>query len=179
MENLQVRMVHEDLLQAPVFDLPQPYSMRLFEPGYEQVWLRIHERSDQHNVFTPFVFVDQFGRDFNLLSERQYYLLDGDAEPVGTATAWDERRGLHSGRVHWLAIVPEHQGRGLSKALLSAVCRKLVLVGHRKGCLSTSTARLAAICLYLQFGFRPLIQSDEDEVAWSQFENQSGIRLPS
>lgn len=178
MENLQVRMIHEDLLATPVFDLPQPYSIVLYKPGYEQSWLRIHERSDQHNVFTPFVFVDQFGRDLKSLAERQYYLLDGDDEPVGTATAWDEQRGSYSGRVHWLAIMPEHQGRGLSKALLSTVCQKLLMMGHRKGCLSTSTARLAAICLYLQFGFRPLIRSDEDEVAWSSFENKSGLRLP-
>lgn len=178
MDNLSVRMIHDNLEQTPAFDCPSPYTIQLYTAGREADWLRIHECSDEHNVFTPFVFADQFGQDANLLKDRQFYLLDARGVPVGTATAWDETRGLHSGRVHWVAIMPEHQGRGLAKPLLSAVCLKLLALGHSRGCLSTSTARVAAINLYLQFGFRPLIQSDEDELSWSIFERESGLKLP-
>lgn len=178
MENLQVRMIHNDLSEAPIFDCPPPYRIQPYKPGFEEAWLNIHRQADQLNIFTPFVFGDQFGHDEKLLEERQLYLFDDRDNAVGTATAWTESRGQYSGRVHWVAIVPQHQGRGLSKSLLSSVCQKLLAMGHRQGCLSTSTARIPAINLYLQFGFRPLIQSDEDEVSWSLVETEGGIRLP-
>jgi GNAT superfamily N-acetyltransferase len=178
MDNLSVRMIHDNLEQTPTFDCPEPYRILPYRSGWEDDWLRIHERSDQLNVFTPFVFVDQFGRDSSLLADRQFYLVDAESMPVGTATAWVETRGAHTGRVHWVAILPEHQGKGLAKPLLTTVCQKLLSLGHRKGCLSTSTARIPAISLYLRFGFRPLIQSDEDELSWSIFERHCGFKLP-
>jgi GNAT superfamily N-acetyltransferase len=165
-------MIHENLAETPMFECPPPYRIELYKSGRESDWLRIHEIADEFNVFTPFVFTDQFGSNKDLLADQQFYLLDQGGEPVGTATAWTDTRGTYCGRVHWVAILPEHQGRGLAKPLLSIVCRKLLEMGHSKGCLSTSTARVAAINLYLKFGFQPLIQSDEDEVAWSTFERR-------
>ncbi len=178
MENFEVRMIHEKLAETPILEFPSPFSTQVYKPGREEDWLRIHEQSDQLNIFTPFVFADQFGRDIELLKSCQFYLVNRDGEPIGTATAWTDLRTAYSGRVHWVAILPQYQGQGLSKPLLSAVCQKLLTMGHSKGCLSTSTARIAAINLYLKFGFRPLIQSDEDEISWRRFEQQAGITLP-
>jgi len=171
-------MIHEKLADMPVFECPPPFAIQSYKPGREEDWLKIHQQSDQLNIFTPFVFADQFGRDISLLRDSQFYLVNQDGEPIGTATAWTDLRTAYSGRVHWVAILPQYQGQGLAKPLLSAVCRKLLAMGHSKGCLSTSTARIAAINLYLKFGFRPLIQSEEDEINWRRFERQAGITLP-
>jgi len=176
MENFEVRMIHENLANTPVFECPEPFAIQLYKPGREQDWLSIHERSDHLNAYTPFVFDDQFGQGKALLKDCQFYLVDQHGEPIGTATAWPELRTAYSGRVHWVAILPQFQGQGLAKPLLSAVCQKLLIMGHSKGCLSTSTARIAAISLYLKFGFRPLIQSEEDEISWCRFEIVTGIK---
>jgi len=178
MDNFEVRMVHEKLAETPVFQCPKPFAIELYQPGREDDWLKIHEQSDQFNIFTSFVFADQFGRDVAALQDCQFYLVDREGEPIGTATAWTDPRTIYSGRVHWVAILPQFQGLGLSKPLLSAVCQKLLSMGHTKGCLSTSTARIAAIKLYLKFGFRPLIQSEEDEVSWCQFQRHAAVTLP-
>jgi GNAT superfamily N-acetyltransferase len=58
--------------------------------------------------------------------------------------------------VHWLAVLPAFQGRGLGKALMTVVCQRLRDLGHQRACLSTLIARGAALELYRQFGFRPL-----------------------
>lgn len=173
-----MRMIHENLADTPVFQCPKPFAIELYQPGREDDWLSIHEQSDQFNIFTSFVFADQFGRNVDLLKDCQLYLVDRDGEPIGTATAWADTRTAYSGRVHWLAILPQFQGLGLAKPLLSAVCQKLFQMGHTKGCLSTSTARIAAIMLYLKFGFRPLIQSEEDDISWCQFARAAGVTLP-
>lgn len=178
MKNLEVKMIHESLVDTPIFPLPLAgFNIETYRPGREQDWLRIHELADRFNIFTPFVFNDQFGQNESKLTSSQFYLVNPDGKPVGTATAWTKDSTTYSGMVHWVAILPEYQGKGLSKPLLTAVCQKLVADGHSKGCLSTSTARIAAISLYLQFGFRPLIQSDQDEVSWLEFEEHSGRRL--
>ena len=104
------------------------------------------------------------------LRQRQGYLLAPTGEVVGTATAWfnNNFEGARWGRVHWLAIIPEFQGRGLAKPLMTSICRRLRELGHQHVYLSTSNARHAAIGLYLRFGFEPLIQSPEDEAVWRE-----------
>ena len=69
-------------------------------------------------------------------------------------------------RVHWVAIVPDHQGKGLAKPLLTAICNRLVEIGHDRAYLTTNTVRLPAINLYLAYGFEPEIDTDEDRRVW-------------
>ena len=88
---------------------------------------------------------------------------EGEREEAGSTMAFWAAR---SGRVHWMAILPEFQGRGLGKALLAAICRRLRELGHERAYLHTSAARLAAIQLYLQFGFAPVVRNAAEEAAW-------------
>jgi ribosomal protein S18 acetylase RimI-like enzyme len=99
-------------------------------------------------------------------------LLAPDGQAIGTATAWfkDNFEGRRFGRVHWVAIVPEYQGRGLAKPLMSTICRRLQELGHDCAYLTTSTARLPAINLYRRFGFEPLIRTPEEADIWKRLD---------
>jgi GNAT superfamily N-acetyltransferase len=70
--------------------------------------------------------------------------------------------------VHWVAIVPEQQGRGLGKVLMTIVCHRLRELGHRRTYLTTSTARIPAINLYRHFDFVPLIRAPDDAAIWRE-----------
>jgi len=161
----------------PEFALPRGFSLRRYQPGDEAQWIRIHLAADRFNQITPKLFREQFGADKQLLSPRQCYLLAPTSEVIGTGTAWfnDNFEGGRWGRVHWMAIAPEFQGRGLGKALLSAVCHRLRDLGHERAYLTTSTARVPAIKMYLQFGFEPFIKNDRDKQAWRDFQRPDGI----
>jgi len=78
------------------------------------------------------------------------------------------------GRVHWMAMLPEVQGRGLGKALLTAICQRLRELGHERAYLHTSAARLPAIRLYLKFGFEPVIRNDGEAAAWEKILGGAG-----
>ena len=166
--NLPVKMVRESLDNIPEFTVPVGFSLRWYRRGDERHWFGIHVVADVQNQITRELFQREFGTDERLLTERQCYLLDAGGNPIGTGTAWfdDDFVGTRVGRVHWVAVVPEHQGRGLAKPLMTEVCRRLSELGHTRAYLSTSTARLRAIRLYLRFGFVPLIRNEMEAALW-------------
>lgn len=168
MKNISVDMVRETLDEIPDYPLPEPYSIRWFEPGDAENWQRVQIESDHLINMAGMPHRDQFGSDVMVLKDRQCFLCDGEGDVIGTASAWfdDNYREQRYGRVHWVAIVRSMRGRGLSKPLMTAVCNRLASLGHERACLGTSTARIPAIHLYLKFDFVPDIQSSEQARAW-------------
>ena len=100
----------------PEHPLPPGFSVTWFRPGDEKKWLDIHCQAEEHVEISPKLFACEFGSDWEVLSRRQCYLLDDASQPIGTATAWfdDDYYGERYGRLHWVAVVPEYQGRGLA-----------------------------------------------------------------
>src|SRR5262245_12042925 len=159
--HVRLTMVRENWDRLPDFSLPAGYSVRWYQSGDERHWVEIHVAADTHNFITPELFEREFGGAKDALKDRQCFLCDANERVIGTATAWfnDNFNGCSSGRVHWVAIVPEQQGRGLAKPLMTVVCRRLENLGHTRAYLTTSSARIAAINLYCAFGFLPMIRS--------------------
>jgi GNAT superfamily N-acetyltransferase len=175
-KNIPLKMSRENLDNLPQFPLAPGSSLRWYQPGDEENWFRIHALADHHNEITSKLFQDEFGTNQQLLAKRQCYLLDPRGVAIGTGTAWfnDNFEGAKFGRVHWMAIVPEFQRRGLAKPLMTALCARLRELGHERAYLSTSSARLPAIKLYLQFGFVPMIRSEMDAVCWTRIIDRFG-----
>ncbi len=178
-QNISVTMIRPHLEKIPEYTLPSGYSLRMYRPGDEQVWVEIQAVADRYNEITPALFVQEFGREDALPAERQLYICDAAGTAIGTATAWfsNHYHGQLFGRVHWVAIVPNQQGRGLAKPLMTAVCHCLQKLGHSQAYLTTSNARISAINLYLQFGFKPQIDAAEDVDIWRNLQTQLKISI--
>jgi len=167
-----VSMVRYNLDDIPQYRLPEPYTIRCYRSGDDQAWLDIEKKSERHFPVNDDLFEDQFGDNLELLPERQFFICDANDKEIGTATAWfnNNYNGLVYGLVHWVAIVPEEQGKGLAKPLMSCVCNRLKELGYERALLNTSTARIPAINLYLKFGFVPEIKNDKDKEIWTHFK---------
>jgi len=161
-------MVRPTLQGLPAASLPHGFGIRRFRTGDEANWTAILVAADQLNPINSGLFRRQFGSDDRLLEERQFYLVAPSGEAIGTATAWfDEHfEGGGWGRVHWVAIVPGWQGRGLSRPLLRAVCERLAELGHVRAFLRTEAGRPAALRLYRSFGFQPFIRQASEAETW-------------
>lgn len=168
--NLDLTMVRGDLDRLPTYPVPDGYAIRPYAPGDEVAWVDIQSVADVYNVITPALFQREYGDDPLELGRRLFMIVGPNGESVGTAAAWfGEREGDPTwGRVHWVAVHPTHQGRGLAKPLLSRVGGALRELGHDRAYLTTATARVPAIALYLHFGFAPAIDGPDDEVAWTE-----------
>ena len=176
-EYINIKMVREDLDDIPEYNFPAGYSIRWYQPGYEKYWQKVQSLADQYNRVTPDLFEEQFGTDIQLLSERQCFLLDSKEDIIGTATAWlDSQDEKPPGRIHWVAIIPQHQGKGLAKPLLTIICKRLKDLGHSETYLTTQTVRIPAINLYAMFGFTPVIDSNRDREIWEKLREH--IKYP-
>lgn len=167
-------MIRRDLRGIPQQAVPDGFSIRWHRPGDREAWVRIQALAERLIPISAELYDKQFGRDDEALSTRQAFLVDERGIEIGTASAWfdDDYHGERFGRVHWVAIVPQHQGKGLAKPLLAAVCNRLLELGHDRAYLVTSTARLPAIRLYLKFGFEPDIRSKQDRELWQSTLNE-------
>lgn len=170
--NVSLTMTRPNLAGVPDYPAPAGHAIRPYGPGDEQAWFRIQSAADRYNRITPDSMREEFGDDPYVLARRLFFLCEPGGTAIGTAAAWfgDERHGQDMGRVHWVAIDPEHQGRGLSKPLLSKVCNTLTEMGHDEAYLVTSSGRVAAIRLYLHFGFVPAIDAPAAAAAWAELE---------
>ena len=137
----RIAMIREDLEGIPQYNLPEGYSIRWYKRGYEHHWLDIHLAADKHGRITPNKFTEEFGSDIELLAQRQCYLVTSDDRFIGTATAWfvaPFEKG--TGLVHYVAVVPDEQGRGLAKPLMSIILNRLRELGYSRVYLNTWSA---------------------------------------
>lgn len=163
-KKIHLAMALDSLSEIEEFPLPQGYGMRFFRPGDEAHWARIElsagESGDEQSILY------KFRRDFSQPQEleRRMLFLTENGQPFATATAWFE--DAQTGHLHYVAVDAAHQGRGLSKPLVSLALRRMAELGHRRAVLTTQTLSWAAIRLYARFGFHPIsrfLQEDEEE----------------
>jgi GNAT superfamily N-acetyltransferase len=76
-------------------------------------------------------------------------------ECVGTATAWvGHHDGREMGRLHWVAVLPQHQRKGVAAALCIQALHNLSELGYREVMLGTMEKFQPAIQLYHRLGFQ-------------------------
>ena len=168
MEYIAINMIREGLDGIAQHPPPAGYRIRPFRRGDRAAWVRIEQASEPYGRIDGRTFDQEFGGDLPALARRQLFLVTPDGQEVGTITAWYERsyHGRPWGRIHWLAVVPAHRGKGLAKAMMTAAMNRLRACGHRRAMLGTHTRRIAAIKVYLDFGFRPDMRAKDAERAW-------------
>ena len=166
--NVSVIMVHRDLRRVPHPPLPDGYRFRPYRDGDVPVWVRIQQAAETFFVPTAATFAETLPGDADYLARRVLFLVAPDGDDIGTITAWDDDafEGRRLGHIHWVAIVPDAQGRGLAKPLLGAACRRLREHGFNEAYLETGTGRIAALNLYLRSGFVPHPRDDAERAAW-------------
>lgn len=167
-EDFAIAMFLESIADAPRFALPQGFLLRAYKSGDASHWLRLHQEADQHNQFWKTTFLSQFTAHWQELPLRQLYV-EREGEVIATASAWSGNSFWRepSGRVHWVAVAPGFQSKGIGKALVTATLERLENLGETRAYLTTSTIRPAAIKVYLDCGFKPALRSADELSIWS------------
>lgn len=164
-----IMMLRPSLDALPDYPLPHPFTLRWYQPGDEQQWLAMKVRADHYHHADLEYYQRTYGPYAHLLPDRQAFLCSGTGRSIGTATAWfEDLDGQQYGKVNWVFIIPEAQGCGLAKPLMSAIGQRLIELGHTSALLYSLPERLPAIQLCQHFGFVPCIRGAADLEAWEQ-----------
>ena len=170
MKNYSVRMIREHMENIPQFPIPEGFAIRNYRPGEGHIWTRIQRAAEPYINIDDGLFMRQFKRDLLAMEDRSFFLTTDAGEEIGTITAWwqPDMDGKNWGQIHWVAIHPDYQGRGLSKPMMSVAMTRLKQ-SHECCFLDTSTGRIPAIKIYLDFGFTPhLSRQNNSREAWTE-----------
>lgn len=155
---------------------PPGYRIRTFRPGDEVRWARVETAAGEFAVEARALerFASEFGPHASEMEERCLLLEDDRGEVVGTTTAWRDPgfQGMDYGRIHWVAVVPVHQGKGLGRFLVVKALR-LLRRWHERAYLTTQTSSWIAVHLYLTLGFEPFLSDPKQEEGWALLRREA------
>ncbi|MFC1558026.1 GNAT family N-acetyltransferase [candidate division KSB1 bacterium] len=169
MEFIHVTMIMDTLDNLPEYPVSSGYSFRNYKKGDEEAWAEIETSAGEFkNVSSALKrFQSEFGPYLSEMKNRCLFLYTDEGEKIGTATAWynSEFKDGAYGRLHWVGIRPEYQGRGLGRPLIGAAMKRIAEL-HQKSYLTSQTTSAAGIKIYLDFGFIPYVSTDDCRRAW-------------
>ncbi|MGL4522320.1 MAG: GNAT family N-acetyltransferase [Bacilli bacterium] len=137
--------------------LPEHYFFRLYEPGDALYWAEIEcsvgEFASEKEALSYF---NKEFQDEEKVKKRMLFLCEPGGTPIGTYTAWDiSLENEVFPLVHWVAIHPTYQGKGLGKAIVAEGLRLSIALNEEKKpiLLKTQTWSAHAVALYRNVGF--------------------------
>ena len=166
----QLVMFKEDLDDLAILNLPADYKLRSFQPGDEEYWEGIIDKS----------FNKQLDFKEEISSKGIYrpecvLFINYKGRAVTTATAWYNKRwDQKTGYLHMVGVIPAHRGKGLGFKVSLAVLHQMVQEGRESAVLETDDFRLAAIKTYLKLGFKPQIIHENQIKRWKEILTNLG-----
>jgi ribosomal protein S18 acetylase RimI-like enzyme len=156
--------------------LPNSYTFRAFEPGDEKVWAEIMVAVGEFDSLEEAseYFEANYLTDLEALKKRGLFIVDSHGHCVATLTNWWNDSGeIKEPSVHWVGVLPAHQGLGLGKAIVfEGMKRMIALEGDRDYYLHTQTWSYVAVSIYKKVGY----QIVKDEV-FGEYQNDYELAI--
>ncbi|HEY3343058.1 MAG TPA: GNAT family N-acetyltransferase, partial [Anaerolineae bacterium] len=172
-DNMTVNMIRPHLRDIPDVPFPEGYSVRALRRNEGGLWEDIWRDAETFFKIENGLFEKEFGDDPAAIERRCFIIAAPDGVAAATISAWYSRDidGLDYGRIHWVATRKAYQGKGIMRAGLSYALRQMAQ-WHTRAVLGTSTGRVAAIKLYLDYGFVPDMSAPHAREAWTAFRKK-------
>lgn len=173
----QVQMVWPvDLLEKPpVVKVPVGYKLRAYQQGDEPAFFNLMDsvgwRGWDDEKLRPWLY--------RILPEGWFMAVDeasGEIAATCMATHDHTWQVPFCGEVGWTAAHPDHQGKGLGRAVVSAVVGRFLQAGYSIIHLYTEVWRLPALKMYLRLDFVPYgVEEEEERLKWERIYEQLGV----
>ena len=162
-------MIRPNMRNIPQMEFPAGFGIRPMRLDEIPLWTDVQRDAEEYVEIANDLFMQQFGDDLPAVEQRCFFVVNEKGDAVGTISAWYslDFKGGDWGRIHWVAVRPAYQGRGLGKAALSYTMNRLA-EWHDRACLFTATTRIPAIKMYLNFGFEPDLDPPGAQEAWRE-----------
>ncbi|MBR3890884.1 MAG: GNAT family N-acetyltransferase [Bacilli bacterium] len=137
--------------------LPKGYTFTFYN-GEEDIleWAKIHLSSGEFTSYNRAVnYFEIFFKEFEDELHKRCFFIEYNKEKIATATISPTSENGYTCLIDWLAIKKDHQGKGLSKALIYKCLEVARNLGNTSILLHTQTHTWLAAKLYLDVGFTP------------------------
>ena len=174
-----VVMTRENGKLLKKYPLPEGYCFAPFMPEDEENWIQLQLEVTHVENYAQGkqIFREEFLQapegiaceqcpGYPEVVKRMVQIKDATGNLVGVATLWmGDTFGEVWPRVHWVAVHPDHQGKGLAKCMLA----RLLQLYEELACdtpiyLTTQTKTYRAVRVYKQMGCSPYM--GEKPVNW-------------
>ena len=145
-------------------ELPTEYNFRLCQPAELEIWKRIIVHEQYVDYVTEY-YNKIYAKNEDEFFRHCWFVCNKDNIPVASCLLW-QSYGLIT-TIGWYAVSPEHEGKGLGRALMSKILtnEKFPIYLH------TQPTSARAIKLYSDFGFKlitdPIIGYRKNDVEQS------------
>jgi beta-glucuronidase len=173
LDNWPVTMIRPHLRDIPHVAFPDGYGVRPLGRNEGGLWEDLWRDAEPFFKIENGLFDKEFGDDPAAIERRCFIITAPDGVAVGTISSWYSRdlKGQDYGRIHWVATRKACQGKGIMRAGLSYALEQMAQ-WHERAVLDTSTGRVGAIKLYLDFGFVPDLSAPRAREAWEAFRHK-------
>ena len=159
-------LLERDLSDMPKYELPAGYRFVPYADGDRDQWIDIEMSAKEFSTYEQGLLSwnRYYANSLALLPERMFFIEDERGEKVATATAFYDIYGRDTsgaGWLHWVAVKRTHQGKGLSKPLITYVLSAMKKLGYTHAKIPTQTTTWLACKVYLDLGFYPIKENLE------------------
>lgn len=161
----QLLMEKNDLDQVPRMARPRGYALRYYRPGDEAGLARIYAASDLGQETAEAVLHNMIGSE--CFRPERILVVEHRKEIVGTAAAWLKAHDPGVGYLHMVGVLPGHRGKRLGRLLVTAAIAFTHGEGFDRQRLETDDWREAALALYIDLGYYPLVTDNSHPDRWS------------
>ena len=127
--------------------LPEGYSFRLCRRDELETWKRIVAEEQYVDLITKY-YNDVYAAHEDEFFKRCVFVCNADDKPIASCLVWRSYGLIYT--IGWFRVLPEYEGQGIGRALLSKVLHGISLPIY----LHTQPTSMRAIKLYSDFGFR-------------------------
>ena len=147
-------MMCEALNESALTEVPEGYHIRCCREDEVDLWKKIHfdteAEAEENRVYMDGFFERVYAPEGDLFFRTCLFICNENDDPVGACFAWKVLGCATT--IHWFKVRKDCEGKGLGRALLSEVMRRLA-PGDYPVFLHTQPASYRAIKLYSDFGF--------------------------
>lgn len=164
MDNLLMRRPDLENL-PPITPLPAGYTLRTFQEDDLEPLAVLLDAVFTEEAWTPELVKERLVAAPDV---KKIFVIAQDDVLVATASARiDPERFPDSGYVHWVAVHPDHRGKGLGTLITLATLHEFVRMGCKDAVLETQDKRKEAIKLYMNLGFKPVHIHESHLLRWA------------
>jgi ribosomal protein S18 acetylase RimI-like enzyme len=137
--------------------LSQAYYLRNCRPDELELWKAFPFDSQkvptQYQAFMNQFVEEVYSKNLDLFFENTLLVCTQEDKAIATCSHWKAYGKIHT--IHWLKTLKAYEGRGIGRALLSAIMRRFDQTAYPIY-LHTQPGSFRAVKLYSDFGFQLL-----------------------